>query len=360
MQGLATAVVALDSDFNIIFLNEAAEALLHTGAAKVRGLSIERVIRDKRELITACEKAAADEGDFRLRNHSVLLPTMMARKQIDCTVTKPALQDETCILLEMIAVDTAGQVARDREFAARQQSNQAVLRGLAHEIRNPLGGIRGAAQLLAQEAGSHVFEEYTQVIIREADRLTNLVNRMQARTSVNLDQSVNIHDVLQHVRTLVLADAGSLVQIRQDYDPSLPLVRGDRELLVQAMFNVMRNAVDAVSMNKHDGEIILRTRIDHIASGQDRNKGNRMAVRVDVNDNGAGINEEIAARIFDPMVTNKAGGAGLGLPITAEIITRHSGAIDFTSEPANTTFRLFIPACLESENANRVEQYCTG
>ena len=242
-------------------------------------------------------------------------------------------------------MDSAGHATRDQEFVSRQQSNQAVIKGLAHEIRNPLGGIRGAAQLLAEEAGSDAFAEYTQVIIREADRLTNLVNRMQARTSVDLEKQINIHDVLEHVRRLVNAEANPLFEIRQDYDPSLPPVRGDRELLVQATLNVLRNAADAVAHLGKAGVICLCTRIDHIASDE----GNKMVVRVDVSDNGVGIRDEIAQRIFDPMVTDKAGGTGLGLPIAAEIITQHGGAINFQSQPRDTIFRLYLPVFAEYE-----------
>ena len=185
------------------------------------------------------------------------------------------------MLLEMIEIEPNGKITADTEFIQRQQSNQAVIRGMAHEIRNPLGGIRGAAQLLSEESGSEAFAEYTRIIIQEADRLTELVNRMQASTRANLDERVNIHRVLEHIRQLLEAETNGACRFVQDYDPSLPRVHGNRDLLIQALLTVMRNAAEAVSEIAGDKVVKIRTRIDHLLLDGTR----RQVVKVEVIDN---------------------------------------------------------------------------
>jgi two-component system nitrogen regulation sensor histidine kinase GlnL len=322
-----------------MYMNESAEALLNTSMRRARGQGLATLVRDDGPLFTACRRALREAGQLILRNHEILLPAMFVDRQVDIVINR--LDDATGyrLLLEITAIEAAGRIIRDEEFVQRQQSNQAMIRGMAHEIRNPLGGIRGAAQLLAEEAGSEAFSEYTNIIIREADRLTSLVNRMQANGRSDLDQEVNIHRVIEHVRHLLQVEADGEFLVRQDYDPSLPRVRGNRDLLIQAVLNVMRNAVEAVVLNEGPGHICLATRIDHLVLDGCR----RQVVRVDVADNGPGIDPALEGRILDPMVTGKAGGTGLGLPITAEIIAQHGGALDYSSKPGETVFRLYLP-----------------
>ncbi len=345
LQQQSTSIAILDSELDVAYLNESAESLLNTSLRRALGLPLTALVRDDEQLSFACRRVLKGGGQLTLRNHELLLPATLTEKRIHCVVN---LLDEDSggrLLLEMTESEASGKIARDEEFLQRQQSNQAVIRGMAHEIRNPLGGIRGAAQLLAEEAGSEEFAEYTRIIIQEADRLTELVNRMQASARANLDEQVNIHRVLEHVRQLLEAEADEDILIVQDYDPSLPQVRGNRDLLIQALLNVMRNAMDAVSVNEDTRRISLRTRIDHLALEGSR----RQVVRVEVADNGPGIDRELESRIFDPMVTGKPGGTGLGLPITAEIITQHGGALDFISKPGKTVFRLYLPIHENSE-----------
>lgn len=339
LQNQATSIVMLDQDFCVKYLNESAETLMNTSLKRALGMQMSNLVSGNGQLVSACEKVLRGHGEMRLRNHELTMPLHAIEKQVDCIVNRLEMDGGVMLLLEMSEIESMTKIAKDEEFVQRQQSNQAVLRGLAHEIRNPLGGIRGAAQLLADEAGSEAFADYTRIIIREADRLTDLVNRMQAEAKVDLDQRLNIHQVLEHVRQLVLADGSPEYCIDLDYDPSLPAVRGNQDLLIQAMINVLRNAIEAVAEKGREGRIILRTRVDHLAVEGNKNQ----VVRIEVIDNGDGIAEELESRIFDPMVTDKSNGTGLGLPITAEIVTQHNGVLDFHSKPGNTEFRLFIP-----------------
>lgn len=342
----ATGVVLLDDGLRIVYLNEAAEALFNSSLKQNIGLPLDKLIEeDEATLIQACHKVMHGGGALRLRDFSITLPGTLNNQRLSCIVSylDSAETDNQSvvplIMLELAELEASGKITRDEEFVQRQQSNQAVIRGLAHEIRNPLGGIRGAAQLLAGESGSEAFAEYTRIIIREADRLTALVDRMQARTRVELDQSINIHRLLEHVRQLMLADGSPAFDIVLDYDPSLPLVRGNRDLLIQALLNVMRNAADAVESRGVEGCIRIRTRIDHLVIKARR----QQMIRIDIIDNGPGVDASLSQRIFDPMVTGKANGTGLGLPITAEIVAQHKGALDFSSDPGATAFRLFLP-----------------
>ncbi len=339
LQSQTTGIILLDTALCIQYMNESAEVMINASVNRVIGLPMSNLLPDNDQLLGTCNKVLANPGEIRLRNHQLSLSSSSNNLQVDCTINRVDLDSNEMLLLELNTTEAMSKFARDNEFVKRQQSNQAVIRGLAHEIRNPLGGIRGAAQLLADEIESEELHDYTRVIIQEADRLTNLVNRMQAQTMVDLDQSVNIHSVIEHVRQLMLADSDPAYTVIQDYDPSLPAVRGNAELLVQALINVIGNAVEAIASTGIAGKILLRTRIDHHSLD-----GHKMqVVRVDIIDNGEGVDGQLASRIFDPMVTSKSGGTGLGLPITAEIIAQHGGAIDFHCNPGETTFRLFLP-----------------
>jgi len=312
---------------------------------KAEGQMLTDLIKDSDQIVCACQKAVAGQGEIRLRNHSILLPAIVREKVIDCIVTAVEEAKETLVILECHESRVLGKITREEDFIDRQRSNRELIRGMAHEIRNPLGGIRGAAQLMSEEAGEK-FRDYTRIIIQETDRLTELVNRMQAESHVDLGQSINIHNVLEDVRQLVEAELKGQLRIQQDYDPSLPSVKGNWDLLVQAFLNVIRNAAESVTNSAVSSQIVLKTRIDRLSSDTVK----KQVVRVEVTDNGPGVPAELASRIFDPMVTNKPSGSGLGLPITAEIIAQVNGSIDFKSRPGETTFRMFIPVSDYEEN----------
>ena len=233
---------------------------------------------------------------------------------------------------------------------AQHQAARAVVRGLAHEIKNPLGGLRGAAQLLERELSDESLKEYTRVIIGEADRLRNLVNRMLGPNTLPQKALINIHHVLERVRSVVLADTpvGALnaapgVRIIRDYDPSIPDFQADRDQLIQAVLNIVRNAVQAVG---DTGDITLRTRIQRQATiSQQRYK---LAVRIDIVDNGPGIPTDMLENIFYPLVTGRPEGTGLGLSIAQSLINQHQGLIECTSRSGQTIFTLLLPLAVAS------------
>ena len=213
-----------------------------------------------------------------------------------------------------------------------------MVRGLAHEIKNPLGGLRGAAQLLEREIDEASLKEYTQIIIGEADRLQNLLNRMLGPNDVPDIQSTNIHTVLERVRELVQAEAGESLQVQQDYDPSLPELQADPELLVQAVLNIVRNAAQAL---EGKGDITLRTRVKRQFNIGVRK--HRLVAVIDIIDNGPGIESDLQEKIFYPMITTRDEGTGLGLSIAQSLISRHQGLIECYSQPGNTVFTILLP-----------------
>ncbi|NTV11477.1 MAG: PAS domain-containing sensor histidine kinase, partial [Zoogloea sp.] len=255
---------------------------------------------------------------------------------LDCTVT-PVEMDEVRLLLEFRPIDAQLKVAREEQLAHQQQANRELIRNLAHEIKNPLGGIRGSAQLLERELSDPQLREYTQVIIAEADRLQDLMNRLLTSHRMMQPSLLNIHDVLERVRRLILAEFPK-IDVRRDYDTSLPEVSGDREQLIQAILNITRNAAQAV---EGEGEIVLRTRAARQVTLAKRRY--RLALQLQVIDNGPGIPEQIRDKIFYPLVSGRENGSGLGLSLAQSFIEQHQGAIEVDSRPGRTCFTVFLP-----------------
>jgi two-component system nitrogen regulation sensor histidine kinase GlnL len=249
----------------------------------------------------------------------------------------------------MHPVDRIRRINREEGFINSAETTQALIRGLAHEIKNPLGGLRGAAQLLEKELPEPALEEYTRIIIEESDRLRALVDRMLGPHQQPKLASLNVHEVLEHIRMLLQAEAGEDVAFERDYDPSLPQMLGDRSQLIQAILNIVRNAVQATRQNEGDRIITLRTRAQRqFTIGPRRH---RLVARIDIADNGPGIDAEIRDSIFFPMVSGRPEGSGLGLAISQAIISRHKGLIECQSEPGNTEFSIYLP--LESDHAQK-------
>jgi two-component system nitrogen regulation sensor histidine kinase GlnL len=216
------------------------------------------------------------------------------------------------------------------------------MRGLAHEIKNPLGGLRGAAQLLEKQLDSEELKEYTNVIISEADRLQTLLNRILGPNRMPEKVLVNIHEVLERVRSLVSVEVGDGIKLVRDYDPSIPEVMADPDQLVQALLNIIRNACQALN---GEGEVKLRTRVERKFNiGQN---SHNLVARINIEDSGPGIPKEMIDKIFFPMVTGRAEGTGLGLSISQSLIEQHGGLIECQSEPGHTVFSIFLP--IESE-----------
>ena len=243
----------------------------------------------------------------------------------------------------MHQVDRQLRISREEHLLSQHQATQALIKGLAHEIKNPLGGLRGAAQLLERELPDPALREYTRIIIDEADRLQALMNRMIGPSRMPTRARVNIHNVLEHVRGLVLAEYPSGPLVLRDYDPSIPELTADQDRLIQAFLNIARNAAAATGV---DGQLELRTRVlRQFTIGSRRH---RLVLLTEISDNGPGIPEEIKDRIFFPMVSGHPSGTGLGLAIAQELINQHGGLIEYESRPGNTRFYVYLP--LESEH----------
>jgi two-component system nitrogen regulation sensor histidine kinase GlnL len=240
------------------------------------------------------------------------------------------------------------KMAREERMLVQQQANTELLRNLAHEIRNPLGGLRGAAQLLEHELPQASLREYTQVIIKEADRLQLLMDRLLVPHRVPKYEPTNIHEVLERVRSLLLAETPSglskdkAITVRRDYDTSLPELIGDREKLIQAVLNIARNAVQAMQAHgQKNAEIIFRTRAERQVTLA--KKRYRVGIKLQIIDNGPGIPAEIRDRIFYPLVSGREGGSGLGLTLAQTFITQHHGMVECESEPGRTCFTILLP-----------------
>lgn len=336
IENLHTAVLVFDDALRLCYLNPSAEMLLAASAARLLGAGAAQLLPSK-PLAGALTEALASGHPFTERE-LVLELGPERRVTVDMTATPLIEPGRRELLVEMTQVDRQLRIIREEGLLAQTATTRVLVRGLAHEINNPLGGLRGAAQLLERELPDEALKEYTRIIISEADRLQNLVNRMLGPNALPKRQPVNIHEVLERVRQLVQTAAPAEVRIERDYDPSIPEVMGDQDQLIQAILNLVRNATQAVGKR---GEIILRTRtLRQYTIGHTRHK---LVIRVDVIDNGPGIPPEVMEAIFLPMVTGRPEGTGLGLPIAQSLINQHGGLIECESQPGQTTFTVLLP-----------------
>lgn len=327
-----TAVLLLDGDLRLRYLNPAAENLFQVSHRQITGHTWYEVVSVSESMTEHLLDALDRQLSFTERE--LELRTAGGQKMVvDFTVTAVSPSE---LLLEVVRRDRYIRIAHEEQLLMQQRAAQELLRGMAHEIKNPLGGLRGAAQLLESELRDEEQKEYTQVIMREADRLRNLIDRMLGPNDLPQKQMINIHQVLEHVRSLVEAESNDAVQVVRAYDPSVPELLADSEQLIQAVLNLVRNAAQSGA-----DRITLRSRTQRqVTVGQQRY---RLAVRVDIIDNGKGIEEHMKEQIFYPMVTGRAEGTGLGLSIAQSLVNQHNGIIEFTSEPGNTVFTIFIP-----------------
>lgn len=332
---LSSAVILLDADLVIQYLNPAAENLFTVSARQMLRRPLAQLLGEPPGLAAALENALANNWSYTGQN----ITTHRHGAEplhLDCTVT-PVEAGSIRLLLEFRHIDQQLKTVREERLAEQQQANRELIRNLAHEIKNPLGGIRGSAQLLERELTQPQLREYTQVIIKEADRLQELMNRLLSSHRLMQPQSVSIHEILERVRTLILAEFPD-VEVRRDYDTSLPDVTGDREQLIQALLNIVRNAAQALEGR---GEIVLRTRAQRQVTLAKRR--HRLALQLQVIDNGPGIPEAIREQMFYPLVSGRAGGSGLGLTLAQNFIQQHHGAIEVDSRPGRTCFTVLLP-----------------
>ena len=340
---LATAVVVLDERFVVRYANQAAENLLEAPAKSLVGQPFLPLFADGAALEKALSEALATHWDYTAQNVDYLraghepLP-------LSCTLTRIDVP-QAPLLAELRPLEQQLRLAREERAIGEEQASRELIRNLAHEIKNPLGGLRGSAQLLERELDRPALREYTQVIIKEADRLQSLVDRLLTPHRTPRLAPLGIHEVLERVRSLVLAEFSKGVAIERDYDPSLPDMVGDQEQLIQAMLNVVRNAAQALTakagMPGKGGTITLRTRaLRQVTLLRQRHK---LALELQVIDDGPGVPEDIRERIFNPLVSGRDGGSGLGLSLAQTFIHYHRGVIECDSRPGRTLFRIILP-----------------
>ncbi len=342
---ISTGIIALDADLRVTAINSAAEVLLEASATRSLGAHARQLVLQSREFLQTLEQARNTRAT--LARRGLNLTTHSGQDiQIDLIVTAMTGESGDYLLLELIPVDRLQRISREESMLHAQETTRTVIRGLAHEIKNPLGGVRGAAQLLAKELPNEELVEYTRIIIREADRLRDLVDRLLGPNHRLVLEQINIHEILEHVRNLISAEVDKQVTISRDYDPSLPALPADRSQLIQAVLNIMRNALQAATAPAAC-QILLRTRSQRqFTIGGLRH---RLVCRVDIIDNGPGIPQDLQQSIFMPMVTGRPDGTGLGLSIAQSIVNRHGGLLECASEPGNTRFTLHLP--MEQSNA---------
>jgi two-component system, NtrC family, nitrogen regulation sensor histidine kinase GlnL len=339
---LSSAVVLVDAKLVIRHVNPAAENLFAVSSRQLLGHPLQRLVGDPPELAAALDNALKNNWSY--TGHNILIkPAADVQLHVDCTVT-PIEAGSARLLLEVRPIDQQLKAAREEQLAQQQQANRELVRNLAHEIKNPLGGIRGSAQLLERELASEPLKEYTQVIIEEADRLQDLMQRLLSSHRVMQPALVNIHEILERVRRLIHAEYHD-VAVRRDYDTSLPDITGDREQLIQAILNVSRNAAQAM---QGKGEIIFRTRAARQVTLA--KKHYQLALELQVIDNGPGIAEDIREKIFYPLVSGREKGSGLGLTIAQSFVQQHGGTIEASSRPGRTCFSLMLPVTRMNRN----------
>jgi two-component system nitrogen regulation sensor histidine kinase GlnL len=341
LENQATAILWLDGGLRLRYFNPAAEMLLQLDARQVLGLAIADCLPQAREFAAALARAAEQQQVFTQRE--LKLPMGAAESlqavTVDCTAT-PVTEGggETPLLVELTPLDRHLRISREDALQEQHAANRLLARNLAHEIRNPLGGLRGAAQLLDRRLTDAGLKEYTRVIMREADRLTALVDGMLGPARPSRRAAANIHELLEHVARLMEAEAPADLKVERDYDPSLPELNLDRDQIIQALLNLARNAREAMP---DGGRLLFRTRVQRqFTIGGERH---RLVACVDVADDGPGIPPGLQARIFAPLVSGKPRGSGLGLSIAQELVHRHGGLIECVSRPGATVFSVLLP-----------------
>ncbi len=344
---LPTAVAVLDEEFVVRYANQAAENVLDAGLKSLLNQPFVPLFAEQDELRQTLEDALANHWDYSARNINYLRPNHdpVALVAMVAHIVLP----ETPLLIELRPIEQQLRIAREERMIDQQAANRELIRNLAHEIKNPLGGLRGSAQLLERELDKPELKEYTQVIIKEADRLQALMDRLLTPHRTPRLAPLNIHEILERVRSLILAEFVDRVAIRRNYDVSVPDLIGDKEQLIQATLNIARNAAQAVlsglapkgNATRAKGTIELRTRIARqVTIVRQRHK---LALELQVIDDGPGVAQDIRDKMFNPLVSGREGGSGLGLSLAQTFIQYHRGMIECESRPGRTVFTILLP-----------------
>lgn len=344
LDNLTTAVVLLNGELRLEYMNPAAEMLLGVSGQRSLGQFVSELFSEMPDGLAALRQAVASGHPFTKREAQLLCNSLQPPLTVDYTATPMTGLGGALLLLELHPRDRLLRITKEEAQLSKQETTRLLVRGLAHEIKNPLGGIRGAAQLLSRELPDPALKDYTNVIIEEADRLRNLVDRMLGSNKLPQLAPVNIHEVLARVCSLVEAESQGRLSLVRDYDPSIPELLADSEQLIQALLNIVRNAMQAIAARRQPaepGQIVLRTRaLRQFTIGHQRH---RLVCRVEVIDNGPGIDPALQDTLFYPMVSGRADGTGLGLAIAQNILNQHQGLIECDSQPGRTVFSLFLP-----------------
>ena len=341
---LTTAVILVDGKLCVSYVNPAAENLMAASFSQLQGTPIQQLVHDEEKRTqTDIENALRDLSPFTKREAQVFISNHPRPTTVDYTITPITSKGlEPNLLIEIRLLDRLLRISREDNMINTHQATRALVRGVAHEVKNPLGGIRGAAQLLARELPDDSLKDYTNIIIDEVDRLRNLVDQMLGPRKLPNMADTNIHEVLERVRSVLAAEPGNNVKVMRDYDPSLPEIWGDKDQLIQAVLNVARNAKQALTEAETEHPTIyLRSRaLRQFTIGNVRH---RLVIMVEIEDNGPGIEKELQETMFYPMVSGRASGTGLGLSISQSIINQHHGLVECNSSPGKTIFRLLLP-----------------
>ena len=337
LDNINEAILLFNKDLKLIYINTAGEVLFEDSARHLMGKSAKDLLGSDSslndDLLQCIER---NEGFF---DRELTLRLLHKKFTISFSAT-PILDNpqEPGVLVELQQLDRHIRISKEEQLIAQEHISRMLMRGFAHEIKNPLAGLRGAAQLLELELQDNDLKEYTQIIVKEADRMKALMDKMLGPNKRPHKVAFNIHESLERVRQLVQAEHGDRIIFKRDYDPSIPELKADKNQLIQAFLNIIRNASQAIVDR---GEITLRTRIyrQMTIAG----KRHKLAARIDIIDNGSGIKPELMNQIFYPMITGRSDGTGLGLPISQSIINQYNGIIECSSTAENTVFSIYLP-----------------
>jgi two-component system nitrogen regulation sensor histidine kinase GlnL len=333
---LGVAVIVLDEAFLVTYLNHAAQDLFGLSERQALGRGLNEIVKGSDELIELCRRAMKQRSTIGLRALNV---SVAGRElSLDCRASPL----DGGVMIEMHDLARERKITRESHLLSGQRVSKQIVRQLAHEVKNPLGGMRGAAQLLERKLASTELKRYTEIVISEADRLAALVDRVLRAGGARREELLSPHELTERVLDLVAAEATRGVDLVRDYDPSLPPVRVDRDQMVQALLNVALNALQAVG---DDGRIVFRTRVqsNFVIGGQQH----RLVDTIEIEDNGPGVPEDLQENIFFPLVTNKPEGSGIGLTIAQELVSGNGGLLEYESQPKATVFRI----CLKAETS---------
>ncbi|PKM12462.1 MAG: nitrogen regulation protein NR(II) [Gammaproteobacteria bacterium HGW-Gammaproteobacteria-3] len=339
LEHLNEAILVFDRQLKLVYINTAGEILFADSARHLLGSYARDLFKPLDSEFQLNLKSCLDR-DEPLVDREMTLEIMGQSITVNFSAT-PLLKNDRVseIIVELQQLDRHLRISREEQLMAQQTIARIMVRGLAHEIKNPLGGLRGAAQLLALELDDPNLKEYTRIIIAESDRLQGLMDKMLGPNKRPQKSLLNIHEVLERIRQLLVAETSGKVLIYQDYDPSIPELYADKNQLIQAFLNIARNAIQA--SEEGNAPITFKTRVcRQMTIGRKRNK---LAVKIDIIDKGPGIDKDMLSQIFYPMVTGRADGTGLGLSIAQFLINQHDGLIECESQPGHTVFSIYFP-----------------